>query len=341
MDEITRYSDAGISPRTEVFAVRRMLKAAMPVLILEMFGLVEPMPRNKSENIVFRRPRTFEAADTPLVEGVTPEADTFDFEDVRSTLKEYGQVVKTSNRVTDLHEDPVLMKISEQLGKNIGRTLEKIRWGVLRAGTNVFYSNGTARSMVNTKLTLSLQRRIVQALDAQHAMPITSVLSGSVNIGTRPVEASFVAVTHTNMQSDIRSLPGFVPVAEYGTMKPLHVRELGSVENTRYLTSPDLPPFLSAGGAPGSTVLSANGTNADVYPVLYFGEDAFGCVPLRGKEAVRPTIIPASRKDKSDPLGQRAIVGWLTYFTCLILNQAWMARAECGASDLAQVSVGA
>ena len=334
MSEIVRYSDSGVSPRTEVFAVRRMLKAAMPVLILEMLGLVEPMPRNKSENIVFRRPRTFEAADTPLVEGVTPEADSFEFEDVRSTLKEYGQVVKTSNRIADLHEDPVLMKISEQLGQNIGRTLEKIRWGVLRAGTNVFYANGSSRAAVNTKLTLNMQRRITMALDAQHAQPITNILTGSVNIGTRPVEASFVGVTHTNMQADIRNLSGFVPVAEYGSMKPIHMRELGSVENTRYLTSPDLPPFLSAGGAPGTTVLSTDGASADVYPVLYFGEDAFGCVPLRGMEAIRPTIIPASRKDKADPLGQRAIVGWLTYFTCLILNQAWMARGEAAASKV-------
>jgi hypothetical protein len=27
-------------------------------------------------------------------------------------------------------------------------------------------------------------------------------------------------------------------------------------------------------------------------------------------------------------------VGWKTYFTCVILNQAWMGRLEVGVSDI-------
>jgi N4-gp56 family major capsid protein len=38
--------------------------------------------------------------------------------------------------------------------------------------------------------------------------------------------------------------------------------------------------------------------------------------------------------DKSDPLGQKGIVGWKTYHKSFIANQAWMARLEVAASVL-------
>ena len=76
------------------------------------------------------------------------------------------------------------------------------------------------------------------------------------------------------------------------------------------------------------------GTSADVYSLLYFGKHAYGNVPLRGREAVAPSIVPVNQKDKSDPLGQRGYVGWKSWFLCLILNDVWMVRAEVGASAL-------
>ena len=130
----TRYTDAGISPRTNVYAARKMLEYQMPVIILDRFGDIKPMPKNKTTNIKFRRPRVFEAVDMPLVEGVTPSATQFRYEDVQGTLKQYGQVVEVTDVIEDVAEDPVLKDASMQCGKNIGRTFEKLRWGVLRVG---------------------------------------------------------------------------------------------------------------------------------------------------------------------------------------------------------------
>src|SRR3546814_6015325 len=58
--------------------------------------MTRPMPKNKGTVIKFRRPRTFTAATTPLVEGVTPQSTQFSYEDVEATLKQYGQVVERS-----------------------------------------------------------------------------------------------------------------------------------------------------------------------------------------------------------------------------------------------------
>jgi N4-gp56 family major capsid protein len=186
---------------------------------------------------------------------------------------------------------------------------------------------------VNTVISLSKQRAVIRALKAQKAMKITTMLDGSANYATRPIEAAYVAVGHTDLEADIRNLPGFVPVAEYGRRTTISEYEIGSVEDVRYLLSPDLEPFADAGGAKGSMV-STSGTSADVYPVMYFGKEAWGIVPLRGQGAVSPTIIPVGQKTKDDPLGQRGVAGWKTYHAALVLNQLWMARLECASTAL-------
>lgn len=334
MPGTTRYTDAGVSPRTNVYAARKMLEHQMPVVILDKFADNKPMPRNKTNKIKFRRPRVFDAVDTPLVEGVTPVATQFRYEDVEGTLRQYGQVVEVTDHISDLAEDPVLMDASEQCGENIGRTFEALRWGVLRAGTNVHYpGTATSRSGVQSALSINLQRGITRSLKSQKAMKLTKILSGSVMINTTPIEASYIAVGHTDLEHDVRQMPGFVPVAEYGSRKPIHECELGTVEDIRYCLSPDLPPFMSSGGSHTGFV-SANSANADVYPILFFGKHAYGNVPLRGRESVAPSIVPVDQRDKSDPLGQRGYVGWKSWFLCLILNQVWMARAEVACTAL-------
>lgn len=333
----TTYNSPGISQRTNVYAERQMLRWAKPFMVLEKLGLAKVMPRNKSDTIKFRRPKTFAAATVPLVEGVTPNATQFAYEDVAVSMKQYGMVIEITDKIADFHEDPVLNDATIQAGENIGRTIEALNYAVVRAGTNVYYTNGSSRTEVNTVMNLSRLRGALRFLKAQKAQKITKMLSGSSDFKTTPIEAAYVAVCHTDVESDIRDLPGFTPVAEYGQRSPISEHEFGTVEETRFITSPDLAPFTDAGGAvAGATgaVVSTSGTNADVYPVMIFGQDAWGHVALRGQGAISPSIIPVEQKTKDDPLGQRGYVGWKTYHAALVLNQGWMIRIETAVSDL-------
>jgi N4-gp56 family major capsid protein len=296
------------------------------------------MPKNKSNTIKFRRPRVFAAANIPLVEGVTPTAVAFSYEDVSVSMKQYGMVIEITDVIEDMHEDPVLNDATIQAGENIGRTIEALNYAVVRAGTSVFYTNGTARTDVNTPISLNRLRQAIRYLKSQKAKKITQILSGSSNFSTRPVEAAFVAVCHSDCESDIRGLAGFTPVAEYGQRNPISEYEFGTVEEIRFITSADLTPFPDAGGAKlgvSGTMVSTSGTSADVYPIIIFGQDAWGHIALRGQGAVSPAIIPVGKLEKSDPLGQRGSVGWKTYHAALILNQTWMVRIEAAVTSLA------
>lgn len=329
----TTSTSPGISQRTNVHAERQMLKHAGPVIVLDKLGLTKPMPKNKSTTMKFRRPKTFTAATTPLAEGQTPTATAFQYEDVSVTIKQYGQVVIVTDVIQDTHEDPVLNDATTQCGENIGRTMEALNWAVLKAGTNAFFANGSARGDVNTAISYTKQMAVTRALKAQKAMPITQILAPGPNYATRSVEPAFVAVAHTDLEHDIRALPGFLPVAQYANRKAISEYEIGSCVDVRYILSPDLGSIADAGAAT-STMVSTGGTDADVYPVLYFGKEAFGVVPLRGQGAVSPTIIPVDTKTKDDPLGQRGYVGWKTWHASVILNDNWMARLEVSATAL-------
>lgn len=324
----------GISQRTNVYAEREMLKHAGPIIVLDKTGpLIKPMPKNKAMTIKFRRPVPFDAATTPLQEGVTPTGTAFRYEDVSATLDQYGQVGVITDVIEDTHEDPVLNDLVVQMGENVGRTTEALNYAVVCGGTNVFYANGAARNAVNTPISLSKQRAVIRGLKAQKAMKITNILDGSPNYATKPVEAAYVAVGHTDLEADIRNMPGFVPVSEYGRRSTISDYEIGSVEDVRYILSPDLNPFLDAGGAAGAMV-TTSGTSADVYPVLFFGKEAWGIVPLRGQGAISPTIIPVGQKTKDDPLGQRGYAGWKLWHVAVVLNQLWMARLEVASTAL-------
>jgi N4-gp56 family major capsid protein len=81
-------------------------------------------------------------------------------------------------------------------------------------------------------------------------------------------------------------------------------------------------------------MISTAGVKADVYPVLYLADNAFGVVPLKGASALTPMVLNPGKISDSDKLGQRGHVGWKTYFAAVMLNQAWCVRVECAAPEL-------
>jgi len=336
MSVATTFGD--ISQRTAVHAEGKMLEYIHPIIVLDNFGEVKPLPANSSDTIEFRRPVPFPISLTQLQEGVTPAPKRMRYEDVKVSMGQYGDLTEMSDRVEDFGEDPVLNDMVEALSRQIAETKERLTWAAIIAGTNVYYSSTnatpTSRTDVNKPIDLNIQRSITRSLKNQRAMKITRKLAAGPNFATEPVAPSYVAVCHSDCETDIRNLPGFIPAENYAGNSQLHDWELGKKEDVRYITSPVLVPWQSAGSATLNGMTSTDGTNADVYPIVYLSEKAFGTVPLRGPGSVSPWIENPGKRSKADPLGQRGYAGWKMYFAALILNEAWLVRAEVGATDL-------
>lgn len=344
MPQVTTFGD--ISPRTAGYAVAGFLKRGAPHMVIEKFGQTYPLPQHNSLTAKFRRyflagstgaagsgsasaAWSIPTSTTPLVEGVTPSGRKLANQDYTVTLSQYGDYMTITDVVMDTHEDPVLVQATEALGESAALTIETLRYNVLKAGTNVFYANGGARSAVNTTITLAMQRQVTTALLRQNAKRITQVVKSTPDFRTEPVEAAFIGLHHPDLDSDIRNMTGYINPKQYGSVTPWE-NETGSVEMVRYLNSTVFTPWADAGGAKGA-MRSTSGTSADVYPILYLARDAFGIVPLKGKDALTPMVVNP-KPAPGDPLGQRGTIGWKAYTACVILNDAWMARLEVAAT---------
>lgn len=323
-----------LSPRTAAKANKEMLRRAVPYLIFEKFGQSKPLGKNQTKTQTFRRYEALDATPTELTEGVTPASGDVTKTDYSATLSQRGDWLELTDVIQDTHEDPVLQEFIEILGEQQAEMWERARFNVLKAGTNVFFANGASRAAVNTPISRSMQRKVTRSLWRQNAKKVTKMVGTSPDYGTEPVAPSYVAICHTDLESDIRDMEGFVPCEKYGSGTKLYGdNEIGKVENVRYILTTICEPWEDAGGAPASTVLSQGGTQADVYPILIIARDAYGIVPLKGKNATN-IMVRNPQLDSADPLAQRGSVGWKGYETSVILNDAWMARLEVAVSVL-------
>ena len=351
---IQNYST--VASRNLIRAAQGMLEHAQPITVLGDFGTQREMPQNSTDTLVFRRTLPFGASvtgttiegssryvGTPditasnfvLAEGVTPNANTISFQDVSVQLQQYGILFKYSSKVEQLYEDDIPGEMVKLTGETLAEVMEMVRYGVLKAGSTVIYTNGSSRAAVNTAISLNSLRKAARTLESNRSRRVTSRLAPGVNFGTRAVQPAYIVFVHTDAVSDIRNLSGFTRVEEYGSFKPIHDREIGACEDFRFISSPLLKPFLASGAVVGqSGMLSVGGVNIDVYPFIIIGEDAWGQVALKGMSAIKPVVLKASQTNHANPLGQFGFVGASTWFATVRLNDAFMARIEAGVTAL-------
>jgi N4-gp56 family major capsid protein len=333
------YGD--ISPRSAGFAVAEMLKRALPYLVLEKFMQMYPLPSNSTMVALLRRYEPLALATTPLTEGVTPPGKSLTITDITATLQQYGDWVPITDIIVDFHEDKVVPEIFTLLAEQAAQTIEAVRFGVFKAGTNVYFANGSGRTDVNTAPTLAMQRKVTRGFKRVNAGYITRVTSASANYGTSAVQAAFVGLIHPDLENDVRAMTGFQNAKDYAVPgSALSEYEIGSVEDVRYIRSTVFTSWADGGGNKGAMVSSA-GVKADVYPILYLAKDAIGGVPLKASKTgnqVNTPITPIVRNPgnaiQGDELGQRGFVSWKAVTVAVILQQLWMARLECAATEL-------
>lgn len=324
MTSVQVYGD--ITPRTAAYAIAPLLKRHSEEMILEKFGQTFVLPTKSTVVAKFRRYELLPLATTALVEGVSPSGTKPTITDVTCTLAEYGDFIPYSGFMLDTHEDPILKEYGSLCMTQAAETVETIRYNVVKAGTNVGYANGSARTSVNTVITLALQRTATASLKRQRAKHITEIVASDSRFRTEPIEGAFVAVCHSDVENDIRNMTGFIPTKQYGTTSPWP-SEIGSVEDVRYVRSTLFTPFADGGGTKG-LMRSTTGTSADVYPVLFFSKDAYGIVPLKGSNAIALIAHNPGSSGTADPLNQRGTLGWKTAQTSAILNDNWLYRLE-------------
>lgn len=339
----------------------QILKHAVPQECLSRAGRQVDFPKNSSDTYVARRflpygatatsattQNTFYGTTTAVdrnqalaqahqtADGITPAPESLIPVDVSVVMQEYSCLFGFTDKTFDLYEDDIPAQMIQQVGERVTMVNESVIFGALKGCTNQFYGgvSRTTRATVDGGITLNMLRKIAKALMSNHGVMITSVLKAGPLYGTDAVAGGYLVYCSTDLEPDIRDLPGFTPAEKYATGTPM-ANELGKVERFRFITTPEFPSILDGGGAVGTSGLqSAAGTSVDVYQFIVCAQDAWSQIAVRGLGSVDPTYLPPGKKDKSDPLGQRGYVGTKWWKAVMIENDGWMAVANVGVKSL-------
>ena len=341
-----------------------ILKAASAREVLAKQGRVVSFPQNNSDTYIARRwmpygsSTTSPAADNQnrfygvttavdrseqlvnahiTTEGVTSSPDVMTPQDVSVTMTQYDCLYSFTDKMARLGEDEMRAALSKTIGNRVATVNESRLFGVLKAGTNIYYGGtGNSRLTTNGPITLNMVRKITANLQANHGDPVTQVMAAGKNYATQPVEAGYFVYGHTDLAPDIRDMPGFTKAVEYASGTPLPY-ELGEVEGFRFILSPEFVPILDG----GATVASAPGyqsnlgTRNNVYQFIVCAADAWSNVAVRGLSSVKVVYHDPSETSKSDVFGQRGYSGAIWWAAAVIENNGWLAVGNVLASELA------
>ena len=337
-----------VASRNLIRAEMKMLKHAEPIQVLTSFGDQKEQPLNKTDTIVFRRLKPFNATatETPNItavnfltaEGTTPTANTISYTDVTTVLNQYAVLFKFSSKAQLMYEDNIPDDMSKLTGETLAEVAELVCYGQVKAGTSVIYANGSTRVGLNTAVSLNDLRLAARTMEKNRGKTVTSSIKPGPDFGTSSVESAYVVFHHTDCNADVRDIPGFTKRVDYGSaIKPVHAREIGACEEFRFVTSPLFAPWLAGGAAIGTSgMLAADTITLDVYPMIVTAESAWGQCSLKGHgySGVSPTMIPASVKNHANPSGMFGYVGADFWLSSIRLNENWMTRIECCVTDI-------
>ncbi|CAB4145035.1 hypothetical protein UFOVP891_44 [uncultured Caudovirales phage] len=325
-------------------AVQALIEHAEPIMAVSKFGKTQPQPQNKTDTILFSRvlPIGYDSTSggisvTPtsyqLSEGVNPDPITIEYQDVTCQLEKYGVYYKVTEKTELMHDRNIPEDMRATAAEGVGSIKEMVVWNKIKGGTAVTYTNGSTRAGINTAITMNALDKAKATLNAAHASTVVKGMKSGPDYGSVSVGRAFILYGHTNAERDYRLLPGFKDVVDYGSAKPFHEMEIGSVPGFRIILTPMLKPWLGA----GSTTLNGmqyTTANVDVYASMICTDAGYGHVPLKGRDSMTPFVLPASQRNHANFAAQFGYVGVDFYTACVRLNEFWLNRVEHAVTSL-------
>ena len=187
-------------------------------------------------------------------------------------------------------------------------------------------------------------------LEANYAKMSTSIIDGSRNVGTVPVNAAFFAYcsretvrTLNGLQDDF-SQKAFVPARMYAAAGNLAKNEVGAVHSTRFIQAQRMMRYDACGAEVGAnptggykaTTVDAAGATArgqsgagtfyDGLPIIYVTKGAFATVGLQGNKKINFLSKKPGQATYEDPHGLQGIYSFNFFAGSITLEPEKMAR---------------
>lgn len=264
---------------------------------------------------------------------------------VVATAAKYGNAIQVTEEVDLFNVNTRTLKLMDTLGANAGESLNTICKAEYDNATLIRYANNaaggaTSKSTVASKISTGDIQWAVNQLNTNSAMPFTPMATGSRNIGTTPIRASYYGICHVDVEEDIRGLTGFSAVEVYGGYTETMPFEFGAVGGVRWCSTQVATINLSAGKKTATGYRGSTTILNDVYSSYIYGREAIGTVGLGNMHAansyemynpknppgVEAIFKPVGSAGAGDPFNEIASLAWKSWFVAKILNANWIVK---------------
>lgn len=278
---------------------------------------------------------------------------------IETNFARYGEMLDYTDEVDMFSEDMVQIQYREELGHLANMRYEDLTQLDLLATTTIQYV-GTATSVsevgqdttaadgsddADSKVSYDMIRKITRRLVRNRAEKNTTVVTGSTKIDTRTVNKAFYAVIGPEIKYDLDNLTrgsgnseefAYIPAYKYASASTVAEGEIGSMGDVRFIESESALMYAGQGAAiPASYVgdLSHNGSNFDVFPILFPTKGSFAIVGLKGSGKIKFNSQAPSKIELSNPFGTQGFFSYNFWYAGIILREERLLKGYVCASQ--------
>ncbi len=273
-------------------------------------------------DVVSAMPTLNEGADNVNRVGVTQE----NFE---ATLFRRGAYNMYTDEVALFSSQDMQMEYRTKLARlAIEMKDDDTQLGMLAAAGVRFYG-GTATSLVTmgtggevAGVTYDLIRKVVKRLKINLAQRNTEMITGSTKFGTTPINRAYYGITGPDVVYDLEAVAEFRAIHEYGYASNLAQGEIGSIHECRFIET-NRAMMYEGGGADSGTNTNGyanDGSNFNVYPIIFPTKGSYATVGLQGKGAINFKAKAPGAISDTDTYGVKGIFSFNYFFASLALQ---------------------
>ena len=276
---------------------------------------------------------------------------------METSFASFGEMIDYTDEVAMFSEDIIQVRYREELGRLANRRSEDLIQLDMLGTTNVMYS-GAATSLAtvgaglvadgsldnNYRVSYDLIRQASRKLVRNRAERNTEIVTGSTKIDTRTINKAFYAIIGPEIKYDLETATRgstyekefvYIPVYKYANTTNLAEGEVGCLGDVRFIESESAVVYEGQGAAiPASYAgtLANNGTNFNVYPILFPTKGAYATVGLKGYNKIQFNAQSPEEIDRTNPFGTTGFFSYRFWHAGIILQSEKLLNVLCAAS---------
>lgn len=305
----TTQTYGNLTAEQRTFYDRTLLSRLLPNLTFLKYGQKRPMPKNKGDNINFRRFNSLDVPANSLTEGVTPDGDNLSITAVTAAVKQEGNWVRLSDKISMVGIDPVLTEAAALMGENAAETLETRCADVIFKGTSQQFAGGAASAAA------------IAAGKVVNSEEIKKAVRTLRNNNAKPMEGGYyIGFCDPSVAYDLQNDALWQDISKYNGAQNIMNGEIGRIHGVRFILTTMCPTDATTA------------TAGTLHKTLIVGKDAYGVVDVNGSSKPEIIIKPTGSAGTEDPLNQRGSVGWKAMAVTVRLQELAMVCIQSMAS---------